>query len=137
MSKAQICARGDRKEPGAEKAGAGTGMVLPWLLPLKAGLALPPPHLNCGPVAWSVLSPSWLHHHQQQQQQQSRGRECGWCQHQQQKAGMSIGAPIAAWIWKHEGDSELDGQEKFPPNPAAVFRQAPGLDAAHRKAIYS
>lgn len=35
MNKAQICAQGDRKEPGALKAGAGTGMVLPWLLPLN------------------------------------------------------------------------------------------------------
>lgn len=58
MNKAQICAQGDREEPGAEKAEVGRDVVLPWLPPLKAGSALLPPHFNWGPIAWF-----WLHHH--------------------------------------------------------------------------
>lgn len=133
MNKVQICAQGDRREPGALKAGAGTGIVLPWLLPLDT------PSTTFKLWACSLVSPSfsWLHHHHchhhHHQQQHRRGKECGCCQHQQQKAGMNTRVPITACTWEHEGDSELDGQEKFPPSPAAVFREAPGLDAAHKK----
>lgn len=58
VNKAQICAQGDRKEPGAEKAGAGRDVVLPWLPPLEAGSALFPPYFN-----WRPIASFWLHHH--------------------------------------------------------------------------
>lgn len=99
-NKAQICARGDKKEPGAEKAWAGTGTVLPWLLPLKAGSALLPPHLNWGPVAWSVISPNWLHpHHHHHQHQHVAGETA--TQHRERMC--LVPAPAAKSWNEHKG----------------------------------